>query len=161
MRIKVDNLTDLLILIALYKGSKHGYALMKEVGDMLGKKPGHGTVYGFLKELHKKGYLKVSRKGARGMKAYTLTRKGRHMVEDLMDRMESLLSVALERRVHACANCGCEIYSGGILYKINKRKLLFCCEHCAANYLKGKGIKAKARLAADARSEESSGIFIT
>jgi len=153
VRIKVDNLTDFLILITLYKGSKHGYALMKEVGDMLGKRPSHGTIYRFLNELHKKGYLKISRKGARGMKVYTLTRKGRCMVEDLMGRMESLLLVVLERKVNACVNCGCEIYSGGVFYKIDKRKLLFCCEHCAANYLKSKGVRAEACLTSKAGTD--------
>jgi DNA-binding PadR family transcriptional regulator len=132
--IKLINLVNLLTLIILYESPMHGYALMSELERKLGKKPSRGQIYSFLNELVEKDYLELTATGSRGKKIYKITPKGKRLVEYMLERFETLLYIALEKKVNACANCGCKIYEGGVIRKVNGKKLLFCCSHCASNY---------------------------
>ena len=80
------------ILLALAKGEKHGYAIMKEVGqDSGGKiKMGNGTLYGSLKRMLSDGLIEDA--GERTgdddtrRKYYRLTTRGRKSLSAEMKR---------------------------------------------------------------------------
>ncbi len=131
-----ENLTGLFILFILHEKPMHGYDLMKELEKRLGRKPSPGTLYPLLNELLEKGYLKVDGLGSRGKKIYGLTEKGERLLDHLIQRLESIIGIALQNKLNVCANCGCQIYSGGVEREIEGTRLIFCCVHCAANYLK-------------------------
>ena len=132
-----ENLIGLFILFILHESPRHGYGLMKELEKKLGRKPSPGTLYPLLNDFLENGYLRVDSTGSRGKKIYTLTEKGEKLLNHLIQRLDSIISIALQHRLNVCANCGCQIYSGGVEKTIEGRRLVFCCVHCASNYLEG------------------------
>jgi len=65
------------VLHILSEKPLHGYALMKELGRLLGREPGHGTLYPLLKELLRGGLVeaRVSNVCGRVVKTYYVTEK--------------------------------------------------------------------------------------
>lgn len=91
------------ILLSLAPKPKHGYAIMKEVKHLSeGRvKLSTGTLYGALKRLLEKGWIKrinQSRaKGAsRGRKSYTLTNYGHQVLIAEIERMNKMVLTARE-----------------------------------------------------------------
>ena len=143
-----------LILLSLYRGKRHGYGIMEDVEKVTGKKPSAGEIYPFLQRLEREGYVKVERDPADPRrKLYVLTEKGEELVEDAVNRMLAILETIVESKVTVCANCGVKIYEGGVEVELEGRKLRFCCEHCAANYLTRKGV-VKSALHSREKSKE-------
>ena len=130
----LTNVVKFYVLLVLYDAPAHGYKIMKELESKIGKKPSSGEVYPFLGKLHEEEYVKITEKGGRGKKVYTLTDKGQKLVEHLVDRLGGLLEAVLEPRLTVCANCGCKIYEGGVGREFEGKVLVFCCIHCASNY---------------------------
>ncbi len=137
---KPRGLIRTLILLSLYKGKRHGYGIMEDVEKITGKKPSAGEVYPFLQRLEKEGYVRVEEDRASRRKMYELTDAGRLLVEDTIERMSGIIEAIVESKLSVCANCGVKIYQGGVEVEVKGRKLMFCCEHCAANYLAKRGI---------------------
>ncbi len=138
---KPRGLVRTLILLSLYRGKRHGYGIMEDVEKVTGKKPSAGEIYPFLQRLEKEGYVKVERDLADPRrKLYVLTEKGRELVEDTVDRISAIVEAIVESKVTVCANCGVKIYEGGVEVEVEGKKLRFCCEHCAANYLARRGV---------------------
>ncbi|MGB9730353.1 MAG: PadR family transcriptional regulator [Thermoprotei archaeon] len=133
--IKISGIVRLYILVTLESSPMHGYRLMKELEKKLGKKPSAAHVYPFLIELEKNGYLIVREEGKRRKKVYELTQRGHELVQHVTSRVLSILDAALDKKLKVCVNCGCKIYEGGYSVKIKDETLMFCCEHCARNYL--------------------------
>ncbi|WP_127534338.1 PadR family transcriptional regulator [Paenibacillus kobensis] len=93
------------ILVALYPGDAHGYAMMQDVEQMSGGRVriGAGTLYTALSTLQKKGLIDNA-PGADSTdsrrKHYTITARGRLVLLAEMERMEELLGsgrAAIER----------------------------------------------------------------
>ncbi len=89
------------ILKKLEQGPKTGYQLMKIFQEVTGRKPSPGSVYPALKELKDNGYVKVLEQD--GRKIYSLTGKGRKLVEkidsersEVYRKMSELLAVIRE-----------------------------------------------------------------
>ncbi len=129
-----------LILLSLYRGKRHGYGIMEDVERITGKKPSAGEVYPFLQRLEREGYVRVERDRTGRRKLYELTEAGRLLVEDTVERMSGIIEAIVESKLSVCANCGVRIYEGGVEVEVEGKRLVFCCEHCAANYLTKRGI---------------------
>ncbi len=137
---KPRGLVRTLILLVLHKGPTHGYQIMDEIERLTGHRPSAGEIYPFLKRLVDEGYLQVMEECKR-RKVYELTEKGKELVEDTVERMASIVEAIVSSKLDVCANCGVKIYEGGVEMTINGKKLMFCCKHCAANFLAEKGLK--------------------
>lgn len=89
------------ILLSLSPSPKHGYAIMKEV-KILSKERivfSTGTLYGALRRLLEQGWIKrVSdpepNPTDRERKAYTLTERGRKVLDAEIERLKSLITTA-------------------------------------------------------------------
>ena len=137
--VKVNNLVKLHILIALANGKHHGYELMKEAGERVGKRLSASHVYPFLKELEEQGHIAIKDEGEREKKVYALTPEGRKLAREVTSRVDDVVAYALKSRLIECAHCGCRVYSGEHVEKIGGEMLAFCCCHCATSYRKTMG----------------------
>jgi DNA-binding PadR family transcriptional regulator len=76
------------VLEKLSREDLSGYDLMKCIGEF-GEKPSPGYMYPLLKDLEKKGFISVKRERRR--KVYSLTAKGRRLLEELKRNREEML----------------------------------------------------------------------
>jgi DNA-binding PadR family transcriptional regulator len=92
------------ILLSIAPSAKHGYAIMKEV-KVLSKGRvvfSTGTLYGAIRRLLEQGWIKrvtdpEPNHTDRERKAYTLTDKGRRVVNGEIERLRALLNTAEQR----------------------------------------------------------------
>lgn len=94
------------ILLSLAPEPKHGYAIMKDVGQLSGQRVvlSTGTLYGALKRLLGQGWIERVREeeqtqmepteAGRPRKAYALTDLGRRVLQAEMGRLDSLVTTA-------------------------------------------------------------------
>jgi DNA-binding PadR family transcriptional regulator len=136
--VKVTNMVKFFCLLLLYQGPKHGYELIKEIENNLGKKPSTGQIYPFLNTLLENNLIRTKEEGDREKKTYELTKVGRKFVEKKLEMFGGIISATVEKDLSTCAHCGCKVYSGGHEEVISNEKLTFCCKHCAATH-KGEG----------------------
>lgn len=138
----VSDFTRVYILTMLHEGPVHGYEIMSQFKQALGKDVSPSLVYPFLSRLEKKGLVKYSMKpvGAKKKKVFELTKEGKEFSEKLFNRFSQLIGVALEPSLEICAHCGCKVYEGGYKEKIQSKELAFCCCHCAASYKENLGL---------------------
>ncbi|MEW5955944.1 MAG: PadR family transcriptional regulator [Candidatus Micrarchaeota archaeon] len=134
MKLRINNLIKLVIMLELARGPAHGYGLMRDAEERLGRKPSAAQIYPFLQLLERKKLIAVSKSGAREKTTYSLTPKGRKFVNGLMNRFGGLIDIAVEPKLTACAHCGCKIFGGGHEETIKGKKLVFCCCHCAESF---------------------------
>ena len=124
------------IVLLLSEKPLHGYGIMKEVKDRIGKPVNPSLVYPFLKQLEKKGLVRSTRKpvGQKPKKVYELTAAGRELATRIYKRIASMVSMAIEPNLNICFHCGCKIYEGGYWEVIGGKERVFCCVHCAQAY---------------------------
>lgn len=98
--------TTFYILLSLAPGSKHGYAIMKEVGSLSDGLVvlSTGTLYGALKRLLGQDWIRRVddpdfKDSGRVRKHYTLTRLGHQMLKAEIERMERLVHSARGRPI--------------------------------------------------------------
>ncbi len=139
MQVKIGSMVKFYTMLLLYEGSKHGYELMKELEEKLGKKISTSQVYPFLDTLRNNKLVHVQKIGERDKKVYSLTSKGRECVDNLVQRFGDLLDIAIKPKLSVCAHCGCKVYKGGYKEKFKGREIAFCCCHCAESFKKLKG----------------------
>ena len=132
--IKVTSMSKFYSLMLLCEEPRHGYKLIKTVGEKLGKKVSPGQIYPFLAKLEKTGYIKVKSSGERDKKVYALTPDGKKFCQAMLHKFGDLVELAIEPNITKCVHCGCEVYKGGHKAKINGKETMFCCKHCAATY---------------------------
>jgi len=90
------------ILIALAEGSRHGYAIMREVSDRTAGRLrlGPGTLYGSIKRMLEQGLIEETRRppgedgGDERRRYYRLTRLGRRAAEAEASRLSDVLKEA-------------------------------------------------------------------
>ena len=95
------------ILLALSKGERHGYGIMKQVElESQGKvRMGPGTLYGSLGRMMAAGLIRESDKKVDPAMDderriyYTLTGLGRKALEAELDRYRDVVAVATEKRI--------------------------------------------------------------
>ena len=134
--VKVTNMVKFCSLYLLATGPKHGYELMKELEEKLGRKISASNIYPFLDILIKNRLIKVQKTGKREKKTYILTREGKKFTKNMFNRFGDLVDIAIEPKLTTCAHCNCKVYEGGYTEKIKGKLLKFCCMHCAGSYKK-------------------------
>lgn len=141
----VSDMSRLCILMELYQGPLHGYAIMSGVKKRLGKDVSPSLVYPFLRLLEQKGFVEKTKEavGLKTKKVYRLTKEGRGFSERMFKRLSKIISVAIEPSLDECAHCGCKVYEGGNLEVIEGEEMVFCCKHCAMSYKAEKGLTEK------------------
>ena len=134
--------TDLVrctVLMLLYGGPHHGYSIMVQLQERLGRAVSPAIIYPFLASLSKAGYVtsKQRREGRRLKILYTMTPEGRRFSKRVFRRLSSIISTAIYPNPSRCANCNCRLVEPGHVEEIDGRKVIFCCVHCAAALPKG------------------------
>ena len=83
------SLTEILILVSLLDGPKHGYAIANDLEALSGRRPGPGTLYGAITRMEERGLivLKASRDRR---KPYALSRTGRQQAQEEVARLEEV-----------------------------------------------------------------------
>jgi len=124
------------IILLLNEKPLHGYAIMKEVENRIGKPVNPSLLYPFLKKLEKNDLVRSTRKpvGQKPKTVYELTAAGRKLAARIYKRIASMVSVAIEPNLSVCFHCGCKIYEGGYREVIGDKERIFCCIHCAQAY---------------------------
>ncbi len=127
------HLTDIRLntLLLLNSRSRHGYELIKDLTMLTGKKISSGQIYPLLKDLQKRGLVKITSRGHRDKKIYTMTNSGRNVVANSISKIGGLLDFFVSSKVRSCAHCGCEVYRGGCKVTIKSKSFYFCCGNCA------------------------------
>lgn len=131
--VKITNMVKFYTLCLLAGGPKHGYNLMKELEEKLGRRISASNVYPFLDILRKNKLIKFDKIGKRDKKTFMMTAEGRTFTKDMFNKFGDLINIAIEPRISTCP-CGCKIYSGGHTEKIKGKLMKFCCSHCAKIY---------------------------
>lgn len=134
-KIKINNLLKFYTLSLLSAGPKHGYDLIKNLEEKLGRKVSASNMYPFLSSLRRNKFIKFDKVGKRDKKTYYLTSDGKNFTKQMFNKFGDLIDIAMEPKLTIC-QCGCKIYSGEYLEKIKGRYMKFCCSHCANNYNK-------------------------
>ena len=132
--IEIKNVVKLFTVLLLSEKEQHGYEIMKEVENRIGKKASPGQIYPFLKQLKNYHYVETRGRAERDKQAYYLTPEGRKFVARLSDKFGDLFEMAIKPKLTVCAHCNCEIYRGGYNERIAGKSLNFCCENCARSY---------------------------
>ena len=124
------------IVLLLSEKPLHGYGIMKEVEDRIGKSVNPSLLYPFLKQLEKNGLVRSTKKpvGKKPKKVYELTATGKELATRIHKRIASMVSMAIEPNLSICFHCGCKIYEGGYREIIGGKEKVFCCVHCAQAY---------------------------
>ena len=86
----------LLILVSLADGPKHGYAMLNEIEDLSGARPGPGTLYGAISRLEEHGFIEPLEADDRRT-PYQLTDAGRRHLADHLKAMETLARIGARR----------------------------------------------------------------
>jgi DNA-binding PadR family transcriptional regulator len=95
------------ILLALAEGEKHGYAIMQDVLSLSAEKVrmGPGTLYSTVQRLLDLSLIEeTQRAGERSdhesrRRYYRLTRMGKRLIETEVNRMESVVQLARQRKL--------------------------------------------------------------
>ncbi|UOE95159.1 MULTISPECIES: PadR family transcriptional regulator [Bacillaceae] len=86
----------LLILTSLAESSKHGYLIMEDIEVNYQYSMGAGTLYGALKRLEDKGYIKAL-EGDKKRRPYELTMQGKQFLQDQLNMMERIITIGNRR----------------------------------------------------------------
>ena len=86
----------LLILTSLANGSKHGYAMIKDIEQLSGTTLGPGTLYGALARLEQDGYI-AALPFEKRRRPYRLTELGHNLLEQQLTSMQNFAVMGLAR----------------------------------------------------------------
>jgi DNA-binding PadR family transcriptional regulator len=124
------------IVLLLSEKPLHGYGIMKEVEDRIGRQVNPSLLYPFLKQLEKNELVRSTKKpvGQKPKNVYELTATGKELAARIYKRISSMVSSAIKPNLSICFHCGCKIYEGGYRETIRSKERIFCCVHCAQAY---------------------------
>jgi DNA-binding PadR family transcriptional regulator len=91
-----SNDPSFLILTSLVSGSKHGWALTKDIGEFSGVVLGPGTLYGAITRLEERGLIEPLPSEDR-RRPYRITASGRAALTDAVREMRALVSTGEQR----------------------------------------------------------------
>jgi DNA-binding PadR family transcriptional regulator len=86
----------LLVLAALAPGSKHGYAIIRDVAVHAGQRIGPGTLYGVIARLEGQGFIEPLELEERGRRPYRITAAGRRAFETRLGELTRYQSALLQ-----------------------------------------------------------------
>jgi DNA-binding PadR family transcriptional regulator len=134
-----------LILARYAEQGISGYTLAKEI-EKTGDKPSSGKIYPFLHQLRESELIEeldVEDETDRSRIVYKMTSKGRNMVEELMERMTSILDQHLGDMLENCRSCGVKIFESSVEgVDQNGKEAIYCCSHCKKDFYHKYGITA-------------------
>ena len=136
LNMKITSLSKLSVLLLLLQKPCHGYEVIKGIAEKFGYSVSPGQIYPFLSSLVKVKFLSVEQKGNRDKKIYSLTPKGREFANKVVESFDELIALAVSKKVHECAHCGCKVFGVGYSEKIRGKKVYFCCASCAKSFAK-------------------------
>ena len=87
---------ELLILVSLAAGPKHGYAIMADVRAVTGTRLGPGTLYGAIPRLESEGLIEAVESGDR-RRPYRLTGRGGEILRQRLEALRGLSAAGLAR----------------------------------------------------------------
>lgn len=87
---------QLLVLISLASGPKHGHAILLDAADFTGHRMGPGTLYGAIERLEKAGLIAAEAAEERRV-PYRLTEDGRAALRRRLASLELIARVGLVR----------------------------------------------------------------
>lgn len=137
MAVKVTNLVKLYTILLLNSRPMHGYEIITEISDNLGRKVSPGQIYPFLQNLEKNKYIIHSATQEREKKQYHLTPSGKKFVAEILEKFGSVIDSFIASKVRTCIHCDAKVLGLGHIEKIKGKNLVFCCPYCAASYKKG------------------------
>jgi len=84
---------QLIILKLLSERPMHGYAIMREIEELLGSRPSPGTIYPLLREMLREGLVEVRVSGVKGrlVKTYYITERGRQYLSSRREELEEII----------------------------------------------------------------------
>jgi DNA-binding PadR family transcriptional regulator len=91
-----SNEPAVLILTSLVSGTKHGYALTKDIEEFSGVRLGPGTLYGAIARLEERGLITPTPSSDR-RQPYRLTSNGRAALATALEEMRSLADEGTKR----------------------------------------------------------------
>ncbi len=92
---KYRGIIRLLILYVLREKPLHGYGIMKELKEIMGKMPGPGNIYPQIRYLLHKNYIEIHEevKEGRRRKVYRITEKGLEYLAENMDMVNEAIEM--------------------------------------------------------------------
>lgn len=87
------------ILVALADGPKHGYAMMQDIAEMTGARPGPGTLYAAIARLEQGRWIEPVASSDR-RRPYRLTTAGRQALRTKLEAQASVVRVGRTRLAH-------------------------------------------------------------
>lgn len=86
----------LLVLAALAPGSKHGYAIIREIAEHAGQQLGPGTLYGVIARLETLGFIEPLELEERGRRPYRITAAGKRAFDERLAELTRYQSALQE-----------------------------------------------------------------
>lgn len=86
----------LLVLAALAPGSKHGYAIIREIAAHAGQQLGPGTLYGVIARLEALGFIEPLEIEERGRRPYRITAAGKRAFDERLAELTRYQSALLQ-----------------------------------------------------------------
>jgi len=88
------------ILVALAEGPKHGYAMMQDIEQLTGSRPGPGTLYAAIARLEQKRWIEPLASDDR-RRPYQLTTAGRRVLRARLAALRDVARIAQARLADA------------------------------------------------------------
>jgi DNA-binding PadR family transcriptional regulator len=138
MAVKITNMVKFYAVLLLNHKPMHGYEIIMEIGDKIGRKISAGQIYPFLQSMQKNGYLVHGKPEEREKKLYHLTPKGKKFVAEMIGRFGGIIEGIVESKAKICVHCNAKVLGDGHVESIKGKNLVFCCCYCAASYKSGR-----------------------
>ena len=84
------------MLAALAPGSKHGYAIIREIAVHAGQQLGPGTLYGVIARLEALGFIEPLELEERGRRPYRITASGKRAFDERLAELTRYQSALLQ-----------------------------------------------------------------
>ncbi len=91
-----QNDPNLLVLVSLAAGPRHGHAIMLDVQEFAGARLGPGTLYGAISRLEAEGLIEPTTPDGR-RRPYRLTPRGRTELGSRLDGLNAAVQTGLRR----------------------------------------------------------------
>src|ERR1700688_304328 len=91
------NETSILILTSLAAGTKHGYALTKDIEEFAGVTLGPGTLYGAITRLEQRGLIEPTESTDERRRPYRITAPGAEALATTLHELRRIVDVGTTR----------------------------------------------------------------
>jgi len=135
----------LIVLKHLSKEKMSGYDLIKSLGESGANQPSPGYIYPLLNNLQKKKFVSVKKDGRR--KIYSITEKGKKLLENLENKKREMMNVmagvADKREIERFAKLKSDIYNNS---SVQNRKTIQSIHNLILSISKSKNEEKKEKM---------------